>query len=363
MADMFDYLAWRGDIRFSQMGLNPVDSLIFSTLSYIMFKDVAPESPHQRVTLEDAALAMLADPDNLKKVRVKEDLDLLAAAASTERFRKIGLSCYQDVFIPEEDTQFAAMTFYLDDGSACLTFRGTDNTLVGWKEDFNMTFLESIPAQRLAVRYLNNFAAASTAPMHLAGHSKGGNLAIYAAAKADADVQRRIVRIYNHDGPGFAEKMMTDPRYLNIVPKIRTYVPRGSVFGMLLEHEEPHTIIASRQIGLLQHDPYSWEVMGGSFVVETELSADSRFLDRTFKTWLAGMTIEERNEFFDTVFDLLMVDDTSHPLDILRPQNIRSYIQNLKSDRNIRRIIASELANLIRSARAVQMVEEEKKTN
>ena len=361
MADMFDYLAWRGDLTFSQVPPTPVDTLILSTLAYIQFTGTAPDTPLERIPLEEAALAMLADPDRHRKVRVKEDLELLAAAAATQRFRKLGLSFYQDVFIPEEDTQFAAMTFYLDDGSAFLAFRGTDNTLVGWKEDFNMTFLESIPAQRLALQYARTFTAACTAPIHLAGHSKGGNLAVYAGARLDPAVQKRIVRIYNHDGPGFTEAMMTDPGYLNIVPKIRTYVPKASIFGMLLEHEEPRTIIRSRQISLMQHDPYFWEVLGGDFIPEEEPSPDSRFLNQTLKTWLAGMSIEDRNEFFDTVFELLMSHDTGHPLDIFRPQNIRSYIQNLKNDRGARKVIASELASLVRSAKAVQMVEDEKK--
>ena len=354
MADMFDYLAWRGDLPFSQVPPGPADALIFSALSYISLDGIVPETPHEWVRLENAALEFLADPRSMEKVRVDQDLELLAAAATTTRFRNVGISFYQDVFIPEEDTQFSAVTFYLDDGSAFLTFRGTDNTLVGWKEDFNMTFLESIPAQRLARKYTADFAAASRAPLYLNGHSKGGNLAVYAAAKSEPAVQKRIQWIYTHDGPGFMEHILTDPGYLAIVPKIRTYVPQSSVFGMLLDREEPHTVIKSRHFGLMQHDPYSWEVMGPGFVVEEELSPDSRFLDRTFKTWLAGMTTAERNAFFDSVFELLMIEDTSRPRDILRPQNLRSYFQNLKSDEGIRNIIASELASLIRSAKAAQ---------
>ena len=129
----------------------------------------------------------------------------------------------------------------------------------------------------------------------------------------------------------------------------------GQAFGrMLLDHEEPHTIIKSRQIGLLQHDPYTWEVLGNDFIRMDSLTADSQFLDRTFKTWLAGMSIEERNEFFDTIFEVLMTENAYRPWDIFRPQNIRAYFLSLRSDTNARRIIATELANLLRSAKAVQ---------
>ena len=361
MADMFDYLTWRGDIPFSQVPPGPVDSLIFSTLSYIEFNGIAPETPCRWVTLEEAAAKLLADPLAPKKVRVEKDLELLAVAAACPRFKKVGLCFYRDIFIREEDTQFAAMTFCLDDGSAFLAFRGTDKTLVGWREDFNMTFLDSIPAQRLAQQYVLEFSAASKAPMHLGGHSKGGNLAIYAAAKVPGPIRNRIVRVYNHDGPGFTEKMLAEAGYLSIVPKIHTYLPQSSVFGLLLEREEPHTIIKSRQIGLLQHDPYTWEVIGGGFIEEEAFTADSRFLDRTFKTWLAGMTTEERYQFFDTVFDLLMTEEADRPLDIFKPQNLKAYIQNLTTDGNLRRIIGSELENLIQSAKAVQLVNEERK--
>ena len=361
MADMFDYLTWRGDIPFSQVPPGPVDALIFTTLSYIEFDGIAPDTPCKWITLTEAASSLLQNPLAPKKVRVEKDLELLAVAAACPRFQNVGLSFYRDIFVPEENTQFAAMTFYLDDGSAFLAFRGTDKNLVGWREDFNMTFLESIPAQRLAKQYVLEFSAASRAPMHLGGHSKGGNLAIYAAAKVPVSVQNQIVRVYNHDGPGFTEQLLSQDGYRRIVPKIHTYVPQSSVFGMLLDREEPHTIIRSRQIGLLQHDPYNWEVMGGFFIEEEAFTADSRFLDRTFKTWLAGMTTEERYQFFDTVFDLLMTEEASRPLDIFKPQNLKSYFLNLTADGNVRKIIGSEIENLIQSARAVQMVEEEKK--
>ena len=354
MANMFEYLRWRGDILFSQLPPNPVDMLIFSTLAYIRFDGIVSENVQLAAPIRIVAKTLLAMPDAAQRCRIENDLDLLKVAAESNRFGTVRLSFYRNVFIPEEDTQFAAISYLLDNGTACLAFRGTDNTLVGWKEDFNMTFLDSIPAQRLAKEYVQEFCDANDGRIHLTGHSKGGNLAVYASAKIPSDTQKRIIDVSNHDGPGFTEHMVADPGYLNIVPNIRTYVPQSSVFGMLLEREEPHTIIKSKQIGLLQHDPYSWEIMGADFVPETELTTDSLFLNRTFKKWLAGMTTEERNEFFDAVFELLMIEDTNKPRDIMRPQNIRTYFKSLQSNDNMRHIIASELANLLRSARHTQ---------
>ena len=354
MADLLDYLLWRGDLPFSKVPLGAVDSLILTTLSYIHFDDIVPTTPGRWISLEDAAKAFLKDPKSNQKIRVEQDLELLAAAAASNRFRRVWLSFYRNVFIPEEDTQFCAMTWYLEDGSAVLTFRGTDYTLVGWREDFNMAFMESVPAQRLALAYVQEFAAKDAAPMYLAGHSKGGNLAIYAAAKCEPEIQDRIQWVYNHDGPGFMDHFLQSPGYQRIIPKIRSYLPQASVFGLMLHRQEPHTIICSRQIGLLQHDPHSWEVLGNDFVQADAFTADSQFINRTFKIWLAGMSQAERNAFFDTVFDLLMSEEVPRPLDILRPQNLKGYVKTLKSDAYARRIIATEMANLLRSAKSAQ---------
>ena len=358
MSDMFDYLDWRGDIRFSQLPLNPVDALIFSTLSYIRFQGIISDQPGHRINLKDAADTLLSLEDAPSRCRTPKDLTLLRAAAETERFGNTGLSFYRDIFIPEEETQFAAMTFHMNDGTVFLAFRGTDSTLVGWKEDFNMTFQESIPAQRLAQEYIRDFAAVNRAPIWAGGHSKGGNLAVYAAAKSDQLIQARIIEVYSQDGPGFSEAMMEDPGYQRIIPKVRSFVPQSSVIGMLLEHEEPYTIVKSNQIGIMQHDPYSWEILGPGFVPVEELTEDSRFLDRTFKSWLAGMTNEERSDFFDTVFGLLASGDASSVGEILHPENVRTYFKTLQTDGKMRQIIGSELLSLLESARQAHQTKE-----
>ena len=148
---------------------------------------------------------------------------------------------------------------------------------------------------------------------------------------------------------------MTDPGYLAIVPKIQTFVPQSSVFGMLLEHKEPYTIIKSKKIGIMQHDPYTWEVMGNDFILVEELTADSRFLDRTMEAWLADMTNEERNEFVDAVFDLMMAEDTSNVKDILKPQNVFNYVKTLKVEEDRRKTISVELQKLLEAAKKTRL--------
>lgn len=355
MADLFDYLQWRGDLSFRQSPVNPVDALIFSALSYISFGGAVEAMPEVPISLKAAAEEFFRLPDQESRCRVKADLSLLMAAAETRRFGNVMLLQYRSLLVPQEETQFAAITYLLDDDSGMITFRGTDYSLVGWKEDFNMSFRETIPSQLLALQYTNEIAGKYIMPLQICGHSKGGNLAVFAAVKAETAVQDRILSVFNQDGPGFTDYLINDPAYRKMVPKIRTIVPQSSVIGMLLEHEEPYTIIKSKQIGLLQHDPYSWEVLGPDFLPMEEITANSRFLNQTIKTWLAGMTNEERNEIVDTVFELLTIGDVDNVFEIIQPKNIRNYLRTLHTNGNIRRILSEEMMSLMEAAKKTQL--------
>ena len=355
MADLFDYLRWRGDLRFSQVPPGPVDALIFSALSYLTFGGSVAERPEIPISLRDASEEFFRDPNPESRCRVKTDLSLLTAAAESERFGNTFLLQYRDILIPEEDTQFAAITFLLDNNSAFLAFRGTDYSLVGWKEDFNMSFHESVPSQKLAVQYTREVSERYPMPLYLGGHSKGGNLAAFSAVKSEPVIRDRIRAIYNHDGPGFTDFVMKDPAYPEIVPRLHTIIPQSSVIGMLLEHEEPYTVIKSKNIGLLQHDFYYWLLDGPDFVPMEEVTENSKFLDMTIKAWLSGMTNEERNEVVDAVFDLLTIGNASSVFDLIKPKNVRAYLKTLSTDGKIRRILSEEFMSLMEAARKTQL--------
>ena len=355
MANILDYVKWRGDLTFTQDRLNAVDALVFSALSYICYGGRVQSAPETPVLLKDAAEEYFALDDHEARCRVKSDLDLLYLAANSTRFGYTQIVMYRDELIPEQETQFAAMTFLLDDGSMFLAFRGTDYTLVGWKEDFNMTFQQTVPAQRLALQYARDVAQEHLRPMHLGGHSKGGNLAVFAAARSSPMIQNRICSVFSNDGPGFTKYLMGDPGYLAMVPKIKTYIPQSSVIGMLLEHEEPYTVIRSKTVGLLQHDPYSWEVLGRSFIPVQEITESSQFVDATIKTWFADMTNAERNQLVDVMFSVLGSGEVTTVQELLQPKNIRTYIKTLSSDVNIRRVLSTEFQSLIDAARKTKL--------
>ena len=361
MANILDYIKWRGDLTFTQDPPNEVDALIFSSLAYINYGPDVQYAQTNPVTLKAAAEAFFCLEDYENQVRVKNDLDLLHLAATSARFGNAQVCMYRNELIPEQETQFAAVTFLLDDGSMFLAYRGTDYSLVGWKEDFNMTFQQTIPAQRLAQQYARDVALEYLRPMRLGGHSKGGNLAVFAAARSSPMIQSRIVEVYSNDGPGFTKYLMGDPGYLAMVPKIKTYIPQSSVIGMLLEHEEPYTVIRSKTVGLLQHDPYSWEVMGRKYIPVQEVTESSQFVDATIKTWFADMTNQERNQLVDVMFTLLGTGGVDNALEIFQPKNIRTYIKTLSSDENIRRVLSTEFQGLIDAARKTKARFEEER--
>jgi len=351
---MFDYLTWRGDLTFTQDPVNSVDALVFSTLSYIRYAGVLETDPNGVMTLKDAAEELLALDVPESRYRSKTDLELLRAAADTLRFGSTRLCMYRDRLIPEQETQFAAMTFLLDDGTMFLAFRGTDYSLVGWKEDFNMSFQQVVPAQLLAEAYVREVGAEYFLPMRLGGHSKGGNLAVFAAARSSPMLQKRILEVYNNDGPGFTDYLMGDPGYLAMVPRIKTFVPQSSVIGMLLQHEEPYSVIRSKSVGVMQHDPYTWEVVGRSFIPVPEITQSSVFLDATIKTWYADMTDQERNQLVDVLYQVLSADGVEKAVDIFQPKNIRNYIKAISSDETIRRSLSTEFLALVNAARKVR---------
>ena len=351
MADLFDYILWRGDLPMDMVPLNPVDTLILSELSYIGLEGLVPGDFLHPVPLKVAAEAFLALPDREERLHLRRDLELIEACAGTVRFGGLRMLFYRNELLPQMESQFAAVTWLLPQGTALITYRGTDTTLTGWKEDFNMSFQDSVPAQEKALWYLEAFARVHpTMPLAVAGHSKGGNMAVYAAARCQPELQERITAVHNHDGPGFQAAVIRESGYRSILPKVRTFLPQSSVVGMLLEHEEPYTVVKSRQLSLLQHDLYSWEVLGGDFVRLEEVDENSRFLDATFKTWLAQTSREERNDFVDAVFELLTLGEVDDLRAVILPKNVMRYLRQLRTDEKMRSTIAKVFTDLFRAA-------------
>ena len=217
---------------------------------------------------------------------------LLQQAAKTRRFADMRLCGYRSALDTGSEIQFAALCIACGDGGTYLAFRGTDETLIGWKEDFNMGVVCPVPSQTLAVDYLNE--TGGSRPLIVCGHSKGGNLAIYASAFCREDVQARIRTIYNFDGPGFTEQVLSTEGYARIKPRIQTFLPQFSVVGMLFSNEGKCTIVHSEQVGIMQHDLFSWDVEKDRFCYLETINRSSRFIDCTLAAWIDQMDHEQR---------------------------------------------------------------------
>lgn len=305
-----DYLAWRGDLTFKQNPFNSVDNLIFSVFAYLPLEGLVQETAGGGPTVAEVAVEVAKLDAATMKARsftelMKQHISIFKEAAKTERFAGVRMSGFQNRFDRETETQFAALSFSLQDGSHYVAFRGTDTTVVGWKEDLNLSFMTPIPAQLLAVKYLEEAAKRLHGKLRVGGHSKGGNLAVYAAAFSDWWTQRRITAVYNNDGPGFDEATIATKGFQALRGRLFAFVPQSSIIGMLLEHSEQYTIVQSTQKGLAQHDPYSWTVRGPSFVCVDTVSDTSRFIDKTIKGWLRELSPAERQKFVDALFNIL----------------------------------------------------------
>ncbi|MBQ5777271.1 MAG: DUF2974 domain-containing protein, partial [Oscillospiraceae bacterium] len=242
MADCFDYLEWRGDIPFAVSGINEIDGMILSRFAYSPFELVASGG---KMTIGEASEKLLEIEDLERYLVSKRDKELLSALPGADRFSDLVFFGYENIMDKESETQFSAVTVKLSPGLYYVAFRGTDDTFVGWKENFNMSFTFPVPAQALAVQYLEKIARRVHGKIICGGHSKGGNLAVYAAAFCKKSVQNRIAAVENFDGPGFDARVLSDPGYVAIRERVRTFVPKSSVVGMLLSHEEEYTIVDS----------------------------------------------------------------------------------------------------------------------
>lgn len=242
--------------------------------------------------------------------------DLLFAVCSSPRFREMRVAGYRTSFSEVAEEQFAAVTFRLPDGSVYVAFRGTDSTLVGWKEDFNMAFQSPVPAQTSAAAYLAEAARRLAGPLYVGGHSKGGNLAVYAAIMCPHALQDRIVQAFSHDGPGFNENFLRGKGFARMRDRIDKTLPRSSIFGMIFEDQEDYAIVDSTSFSLLQHNPFSWVVEGDDFKRVERISAGARYLDTTLAAWMARITPEERGEVIDTIFSIFGATDATYFADI-----------------------------------------------
>ncbi len=304
---VMEYLRWRGDLSFAADPFNEVDQLILCILAYLSYRrfpSLTTVDADHATPLRTLA-PLMREEDEQQGLSQLEYLPLMRAAAASARFADVGVFGYLSEYDEKEEKQFDAVSFLLPDRSMFCAFMGTDTTIVGWKEDLNMSFLDTVPAQRRAAEYVETIAAANRGKIRIGGHSKGGNLALYGALYVSPRVQKRILDVYNNDGPGFRTAPWQGEEYLRMKDRIHTYIPAESIVGTLLEQVPDYAVVSSHEKFLLQHEPMSWQVEQNHFKRLPQRSKLGQLMDRVTSQWVASMTAQERREFSDGLYEVL----------------------------------------------------------
>lgn len=346
MGNIIDY-AREEQRSFEELPFNEVDALILAQLAYEDIPRLVPalddernmygtfrgrmhHFPMDRHNLRQSAKALLRAPFSAITLKQMDEVlhdgadsacqhqvhaanftdpaimhSFVRTVAANPRFSGLRVGAFAERFDTDEQTQTAALTFLLPDGTLVLSFRGTDDSLVGWKEDFNMAFQYPVPAQRMAADYICAVAKLWPGDMILTGHSKGGNSAVYAAMNAPAKIRKRIAAVYSLDGPGFPEHVVTSEPYLSTVSKVHKIVPDSSIIGMVLETPEPCVVVKADCEGLMQHFAFAWQVDGDAFVRVDDIAPSSHEFNSSFNRWMTSLSREEREHAVDALFQVI----------------------------------------------------------
>lgn len=353
MGTVLEYLKEYGDYTLEEKPFSEVDSLVLSQFSYLKFDEVLPQQ--ETVTGTENGSGQDIECRNvetgsknglggcagrnvewrtgvavsLEEIRWHEKYDslygderyrrdntaLFLRMYESKRFHDTRITNYVNEIDLETEMQFSAVTILLPDGMVYVAYRGTDETIVGWKEDLNLAFSEPVPGQRMSVEYLNQTAQTIVGNFYVGGHSKGGNLAVYASMNCEKEVRRRIVAIYDHDGPGFRPEVRAQGAYCEIEARIRKTVPRSSLVGMLLYAEEEYCVVESKTIGVAQHNPYTWLVRGDGFQIVDEIRSGRKFMDEALNQWILSLSQEEMHTFVDTFYQVILASETDNLID------------------------------------------------
>ena len=304
--NILDYLIWRGDIDLSTDPWNEIDSLIFAAISYANFGENDLHFTNRRSLSElyrEDVLHKL--PQDESKPMYEDRMFLFELMAKSRRFQEVCVLDQVNIVDEDRSIQFSAVTFDIRNVGTAIVYRGTDSALVGWKEDFMMSYETPVPAQTSALEYLKMIADRCPGDLYLAGHSKGGNLVLYSAAYAPFDIQERLHSICSFDGPGLDDETMKSDGYRRIRDRIYSVVPSQSVIGLLLNYHPNYRVVDAVESFLWQHNPFTWKIAGRQFVTTDTVSPDYQVLDQSVHEWLKKCSPQQREAFVNTLFSLL----------------------------------------------------------
>lgn len=311
MKNIIDYVKEYGIHTFSEEPLNEVDALVLSQMAYLNFAPFVPGLEEYNAPVSIQSISSHPEYDKLPDGYwyKEENMALFTAAAASVRFGSLKLNYYMNVVNEDKEAQFSAITYVLEDKNVFIAYRGTDATLIGWKEDLNLAFSKPVYSQRLSVKYMETVAGYIGGDFYAGGHSKGGNLAMYAAMNCSEDARENLIRVYCNDGPGFRPEILQAGNYEAIAERAVKFIPRSSVVGVLLESQNFYELVESGSIGMLQHNSFSWKVEGTSFVRAKNMKESKLFLDSAMNEWIMSLSEEELHSFIDTFYHVISASE------------------------------------------------------
>ena len=338
MANINDYLRWRGDVKITkEYPFNEIDSMILARFSYLLFDRINMKKTE---TIADISFKMKDFPN--EDFLYNGDKELITNLGESRRFKDLKVTDYVENNNKNTEEQFGAITIHISSRELYISFIGTDRSIFGWKEDFNMGFMDTVPCQiagrdyayKISLKYPHK-------KIRIGGHSKGGNVAIYAAITNPRRFQNKIIKVYNYDGPGFSKDIINKYETDDIIKKIETYIPQDSIIGRVLNHKEKTTIALSLEKGILEHDIFSWQVFRDDLIKVEKNTESSENIDKTLTNWVENTTNEQRKIFIDIIFDLFYSTNANTFGEIVKdlkgniPKMLKKYGQLSKNDKKV----------------------------
>lgn len=352
MPNIIDYVKNIGNKTLEQLEFNEVDNLILSRFAYFPFDNIMEQD--EVLTIKE--LSERFEKANIEEMEIlwKDDIELFPLMGKSKRFGEMLATKYINKIDKIQEKQFSAITVLMPDDTIFISYRGTDYTLIGWKEDLYMTFKNHIESQKDAVKYLQIIAEKYPKKIRLGGHSKGGNLAIYAATFIEDEIKDRIINIYNNDGPGFNEEITKTKEYKKIIRKAHTYIPQSTIIGRLLNQEGEYSVVKSKQIGIMQHELYSWQIIDDKFEYLEDLTKQSKIAEKTIKGWMNSIEPQKRKQFIDVLFEMLSKTESETFIEL--KNNWRANSKTIlslykKLDNETKQVINQTLIQLFRIAK------------
>lgn len=314
MENIIDYVKEWGKYSLNEKPFNEVDSLVLCQMVYFNYKEFVPGFEESNVPVCIQSIYVHPDRD-----RILDDYwyrennkELFASAAQSRRFGNLKMNYYVNIINEETQTQFSAMTYILEDKNAYIAYRGTDATIVGWKEDLNLAFSKPLHSQQLAVEYMDRVAGYIGSSFYAGGHSKGGNLAVYAAMNCKPETRDSLLKVFNNDGPGFRPEIRQLGHYEAIADRMIKFIPRSSLVGTILEDQDDYELIESKGVGMLQHNAYSWKIEEGAFLRSKSMKSGKILRDAALNEWILSLSESEIHSFVDTLYDVVAASEASN---------------------------------------------------